>query len=82
MVIALIIGLTSWAYGARVIRAQTLALGGRRELSSLQRCWVNWPGASSWWRYCRTLISIIGVSFIGSIIYAIVTEATLEFLGL
>ena len=28
------------------------------------------------------LISIIGVSFIGSIIYAIVTEATLEFLGL
>jgi ABC-type multidrug transport system fused ATPase/permease subunit len=81
MVIALIIGLTSWAYGARVIRAQTLAL---REKEFVIAAEVLGEPA---WRIILVeilpnLISIIGVSFIGSIIYAIVTEATLEFLGL
>ncbi|MDO2946872.1 ABC transporter permease [Aeromonas simiae] len=80
-VIALIIGLTSWAYGARVIRAQTLAL---REKEFVIAAEVLGEPA---WRIILVeilpnLISIIGVSFIGSIIYAIVTEATLEFLGL
>ncbi|WP_421216509.1 ABC transporter permease [Aeromonas enteropelogenes] len=80
-VIAVIIGLTSWAYGARVIRAQTLAL---REKEFVIAAEVLGEPA---WRIILVeilpnLISIIGVSFIGSIIYAIVTEATLEFLGL
>ena len=80
-VIALIIGFTSWAYGARVIRAQTLAL---REKEFVIAAEVLGEPA---WRIILVeilpnLISIIGVSFIGSIIYAIVTEATLEFLGL
>lgn len=79
--IAVIIGLTSWAYGARVIRAQTLAL---REKEFVIAAEVLGEPA---WRIILVeilpnLISIIGVSFIGSIIYAIVTEATLEFLGL
>ena len=74
MVIALIIGLTSWAYGARVIRAQTLAL---REKEFVIAAEVLGEPA---WRIILVeilpnLISIIGVSFIGSIIYAIVTEA-------
>ncbi len=80
-VIAVIIGLTSWAYGARVIRAQTLAL---REKEFVIAAEVLGEPA---WRIILVeilpnLISIIGLSFIGSIIYAIVTEATLEFLGL
>ena len=80
-VIALIIGFSTWAYGARVIRAQTLAL---REKEFVIAAEVLGEPA---WRIILVeilpnLISIIGVSFIGSIIYAIVTEATLEFLGL
>ncbi|CAJ1801772.1 Dipeptide transport system permease protein DppC [Aeromonas salmonicida] len=80
-VIALIIGFTSWAYGARVIRAQTLAL---REKEFVIAAEVLGEPA---WRIILVeilpnLISIIGVSFIGSIIYAIVTEATVVSWGI
>ena len=77
--IALIIGLTSWAYGARVIRPDPGPAGEFVIAAEV----LGEPA----WRIILVeilpnLISIIGVSFIGSIIYAIVTEATLEFLGL
>ena len=79
-VIALIIGFTSWAYGARHPGPDP----GAAEKEFVIAAEVLGEPA---WRIILVeilpnLISIIGVSFIGSIIYAIVTEATLEFLGL
>jgi peptide/nickel transport system permease protein len=81
LVIALIIGLTSWGWGARVTRAQALSLR-RREFIEAARG-LGEPA----WRMILVellpnLLSIISLNFIGSVIYTIITEATLEFLGL
>jgi len=81
MVIAAIIGVTSWGWGARVTRAQTLSLR-RREFIEASRA-LGEPA----WRMivvelAPNLLSIISLNFIGSVIYTIITEATLEFLGL
>lgn len=81
MVIAVIIGVTSWGWGARVTRAQALSLR-RREFIEAARA-LGEPA----WRMvlvelAPNLLSIISLNFIGSVIYTIITEATLEFLGL
>jgi peptide/nickel transport system permease protein len=81
LVIAIIIGVTSWGWGARVTRAQTLSLR-RREFVEASRL-LGEPA----WRMILVevlpnLLSIIGFNLIGSVIYTIITEATLEFLGL
>lgn len=80
-IIALIIGLTSWAWGARVTRAQTLTLRKRDFIEASEQI-----GEPSWRIICvellPNLLSIIGFNFIGSVVYTIITEATLEFLGL
>lgn len=81
LVIALIIGLTSWGWGARVTRAQALSLR-RREFIEASRG----LGEPAWrmilFELLPNLLSIISLNFIGSVIYTIITEATLEFLGL
>lgn len=81
MAIAIIIGVTSWGWGARVTRAQTLSLR-QREFIEASRA-LGEPA----WRMilvelAPNLLSIISLNFIGSVIYTIITEATLEFLGL
>ncbi|MGT0150023.1 ABC transporter permease [Vibrio metschnikovii] len=79
LTIALIIGCTSWAWGARVVRAQTMAL---REKEFVKAAEVL--GESSWRiifvEILPNLISIVGASFIGSVMYAIMMEATISFL--
>lgn len=79
--IALVIALTSWAWGARVVRAQTLSL---REKEFVHAAEVL--GESPWRiimvEILPNLMSIIGASFIGCVLLAIMTEASLSFLGL
>lgn len=81
LTIALVIGATSWAWGARVVRSQTLSL---REKEFVKAAEVL--GESSFRiifvEILPNLISIVGASFIGSVMLAIMTEATLSFLGL
>ena len=81
LVIAVIIGVTSWGWGARVTRAQTMSLRKREFIHASEL--IGEPA----WRMLLVelmpnLLSIIGFNFIGSVIYTIITEATLEFLGL
>jgi peptide/nickel transport system permease protein len=81
LVVATIIGLTSWGWGARVVRAQTLSLRQRDYILAAEL--IGEPA----WRIVTVellpnLISIIGFNLIGSILYAVMTEATLSFLGL
>ena len=81
LVIAIILGLTSWAWGVRVTRSETLSLRQRDFVKSAEM--LGEPG----WRIMAleifpNLISIVGINFIGSVIFAVITEATLEFLGL
>lgn len=79
--IALIIGLTSWAWGARVTRAQAMSLKTRDFIQA-----STMIGEPTWRmilvEMLPNLLSIIGFNFIGSVIFTIITEATLEFLGL
>ncbi|WP_048645440.1 ABC transporter permease [Nitratireductor soli] len=81
LAIAVIIGLTSWAWGARVTRAQAMTLKNREFIQASQL--IGEPV----WRMILVemlpnLLSIIGFNFIGSVIFTIITQATLEFLGL
>ena len=81
LVIAIILGLTSWAWGVRVTRSETLTIRQRDFVKSAEM--LGEPG----WRIMLfeifpNLISIVGINFIGSVIFAVITEATLEFLGL
>lgn len=81
LAIAIILGLTSWAWGVRVTRSETLSLRQRDFVKSAEM--LGEPG----WRIMAleifpNLISIVGINLIGSVIFAVITEATLEFLGL
>jgi peptide/nickel transport system permease protein len=81
LVIAVILGFTSWAWGVRVTRSETLSIRQRDFVKSAEM--LGEPG----WRIMAfeifpNLISIVGINFIGSTIFAVITEATLEFLGL
>ncbi|GAB5428748.1 MAG: ABC transporter permease [Devosia indica] len=81
LVIAIILGLTSWAWGVRVTRSETFSIRQRDFVKSAEM--LGEPG----WRIMLfeifpNLISIVGINFIGSVIFAVITEATLEFLGL
>jgi len=81
LIIAVILGLTSWAWGVRVTRSETLSIRQRDYVKSAEML-----GEPSWrimaFEIFPNLISIVGINFIGSVIFAVITEATLEFLGL
>lgn len=81
LVIAVILGVTSWAWGVRVTRAETLSIRQRDLVKSAEML-----GESGWrimaFEIFPNLVSIVGINFIGSVIFAVVSEATLEFLGL
>jgi peptide/nickel transport system permease protein len=72
---------TGWAWTARVIRSQALAL---RERDFVHAAVVS--GESHWriilWEILPNMGSLLASSFIGAAIYAIGAEVGLEFLGL
>ncbi|MDQ1644268.1 MAG: peptide/nickel transport system permease protein [Cryptosporangiaceae bacterium] len=80
-VVALVIGLTSWAWGARVLRAQTLSLR-RREYVEAARA----TGETTWriigFEIMPNLTAIIASGFIGTVIFAVMSEITLAFIGI
>jgi peptide/nickel transport system permease protein len=80
-VLALVIGLTSWAWGARVIRAQVLSLKSRDYILAARA-----TGERTWrvllFELMPGLIPVIAASFLFMVTYAILTEAGLAFLGL
>jgi peptide/nickel transport system permease protein len=78
--IALVIGATSWAWGARLLRAQTLSLR-RRDFVEAARA----TGESTWriiiFEIMPNLTAIIASSFVGTVIFAVATEISLAFVG-
>lgn len=81
LTIAIVIAITSWAWGARVVRAQTLSLREKEFVIAAEVL-----GESTWRiiavEILPNLMSIIGASFIGCVLLSIMTEASLSFLGL
>jgi peptide/nickel transport system permease protein len=79
--IGLVLAATSWAYGARVLRSQTLILRNSEFVAA-----ARVTGEPSWriilFEVLPNMISLTVSSWIGAVIYVIITEATLSFLGL
>jgi len=80
-IIALILGLTSWPWGARVMRSQTLAIRNKEFIVAAEVM------GESRWRIIAieiipNLISLAAGMFVGTSLYAIGAQAGLEFLGL
>ena len=80
-IVALTIGLTSWAWGARVLRAQTLSLR-RRDYIEASRA----TGETTWriigFEVLPNLTASIASGFVGTVIFAVGTEITLAYIGI
>lgn len=80
-VIALVLLFTSWSYGARVLRAQTLSLREREFVAAARS-----TGESSWRvvfvEIVPNEVALVASTFVGTFVYAIGSEVALEFLGL
>ncbi len=76
-----LIGVTGWPWAARVLRAQTLALR-RRDFVRLARVGGDRALQLIWHEILPHLLPLLAVVQLNAIIYAIVTQASLQFLGL
>ncbi|HET9920054.1 MAG TPA: ABC transporter permease [Ktedonobacteraceae bacterium] len=81
LTIAMVIVFTSWAWGARVLRSQTLSMRSREFVTAAR------AGGESRWHiiFAEILpneISIVAANFVSTTLYVILAEASLEFLGL
>jgi peptide/nickel transport system permease protein len=79
--VALVISFTGWAWGARVLRAQTLSLRRREFIQAAQAAGERWYRIL-FWEILPNQIGIVASSLVFTIIFAILTEIGLEFLGL
>src|SRR5579859_7400067 len=80
-IIGLIISVTGWAFGARVLRAQTLSLRNRDYVDSARIV------GEKWWRIIGTeilpnLTPIVASSFLFTVLYGVGTYTAMAFLGL
>ncbi|MFD1830745.1 ABC transporter permease [Streptomyces desertarenae] len=80
VVIAVVISLTAWAWGARVLRAQTMSLRNRDYVQAARA-----TGESTWriivFEILPNLTAVITSGFIGTVIFAVLSEITLAFIG-
>ncbi|HEU5368293.1 MAG TPA: ABC transporter permease, partial [Ktedonobacterales bacterium] len=79
--VAIVISLTGWAWGARVLRAQTLSLR-KREFVEAARASGESTFRIIFAEILTNELAIVASSLIFTIIYAIFSEVGLEFLGL
>lgn len=81
LVVALVIGITGWAWGARVLRAQTLSLR-RRDFVEAARA----SGERTWRlvfvEILPNLTAILAAGFIGTVTFAVLSLITLSFIGI
>jgi len=80
LIIGLVIGLTAWAWGARVLRAQTLALRNQDYVESARVIGERKPRIIVF-EVLPNLLPILASSFIFTVIYAIGTYVSLSWLG-
>jgi len=77
---ALVLSILGWAWGARVIRAQTLTLRGRDFVAAARE-----TGEPLWrlvvFEVLPNEVSLIAASFVGTFLYAILTSVALAFIG-
>ena len=77
----IVLSVLGWPWGARVIRAQTLAIRNRDFVSAARE-----TGESTWriitFEIIPNEVSLIAASFVNTVLYAIGTSVSLAFIGL
>lgn len=80
LLIGILIGFTSWAWGARVLRSQTMSIRNREFIYSSETL-----GETKFRRLFAevmpNMLSMMSSAFVGTIVYAIMAQATLEYIG-
>ena len=79
--VAIVISITGWSWGARVMRAQTLSLR-KRDFVEASRAIGERPMRIILFEVLPNELAIVASSFLFTIVFAILTEAGLAFLGL
>jgi peptide/nickel transport system permease protein len=81
LTLGIVIGVTGWSWGARVLRSQTLSMRGRDFVEAAQA-----RGESSFriifFEILPNETALVAAELLGTVIYCILAEAGLEFLGL
>lgn len=81
LTIVIVLVVTGWSWGARVLRAQTLSMRNRDYVEAAKA-----SGESTlriiFFEILPNEISIVAAEFLGTVIYVILAETGLEFLGL
>jgi len=81
LVTAFVLSVLGWPWGARVIRAQTMSLRGRDFVAASRE-----TGERTWriifFELLPNQVSLIAASFVGTVLYAVLTSVALAFLGL
>ena len=79
-VVALVLAFTGWAWGARLLRAQTLSLR-RRDFIEAARASGEKTWRIVWFETLPNLTAIIASSFISTVTFAVLSQTTLAFIG-
>jgi peptide/nickel transport system permease protein len=78
--VAIVLSALGWAWGARVLRAQTLALRNSDYVAAARE-----TGERIWrillFEILPNEVSVIAASFVGTVLYAILTSVALSFIG-
>lgn len=81
LAIGFVLVITGWSWGARVLRSQTLSLRNRDCVEAARA-----SGESTWriifYEILPNQTSIVAAQFFGTVIYVILAETALEYLGL
>ena len=81
LAIGFVLAITGWSWGARVLRSQTLTLRNRDCVEAARA-----SGESNWriifYEILPNQTSIVAAQFFGTVIYVILAETALEYLGL
>lgn len=81
LTIVLVLATISWAYGARVLRSQTITIRHSDFVAA-----ARVVGEPAWrvvlYEILPNMTSLVASAWIGAVLYAVLTEATLEFIGL
>lgn len=80
LTIALVLAGTGWAWGARLLRAQTLSLR-RRDFVEAARASGERTWRIVWFETLPNLTAIIASSFISTMTFAVLSQTTLAFIG-
>ncbi len=81
LLIAIVLSGLAWPFGARVIRAQTLSLSNRDFVLAAREVGER-PLRIIFFELIPNEVGLIAASFVGTVLYAILTSVALAFIGL